>query len=190
MWLLEIEDEYLQAFWFIALPAAAIFVVQTIMTFMGSDAFDGTSADFEADFGEVDAPFQLFSLRNLINFCLGFGFAGVSFHPLIENKLLLIIAAFAVGASFVWIFFIFMRQIQKLAEDNSFKFENTVGLFAEVYLRIPGNMSGKGRVMVSVKGATHELEAMTEQSEIPTGAVVKVLRVESGNTLIVSPINN
>jgi hypothetical protein len=190
MWPLDIQDEYLRSFWFIAIPSAIFFAFQTIMTFVGSDAFDGTSADFSGDFGDTDAPFQLFSLRNLINFCLGFSFGGISFHGFITNKLLLVFVAFLIGASFVWVFFLVMKQIQKLAEDNSFKYNETIGLFAEVYLRIPEKMTGKGRVIVSVRGATHELEAMTEDDEIATGSVVKVTKIESGNLLIVNKVNS
>ena len=72
-------EPLLRAFWYIALPASLIFLIQSVMTFMGMDASDGTEADFNSDFDHVDAPFQLFSLRNLINFLMGFGWAGISF---------------------------------------------------------------------------------------------------------------
>ena len=42
------------------------------MTFVGANASDGLTADFDGDFSDADAPFQLFSLRNLINFFIGF----------------------------------------------------------------------------------------------------------------------
>ena len=58
-------DTYLQGFWFIAIPVSIIFVIQTVMTFVGANASDGLAADFDGDFLGEDAPFQLFSLRNL-----------------------------------------------------------------------------------------------------------------------------
>ena len=39
------------------------------MTFVGADASDGLDADFDGDLGGSDTPFQLFSFRNLIQFC-------------------------------------------------------------------------------------------------------------------------
>jgi hypothetical protein len=42
--------------------------------------------------------------------------------------------------------------------------------------------------MISVNGAFHELEAMTENDSIATGAVVKVVRIENNNLLIVETI--
>jgi hypothetical protein len=71
-----------------------------------------------------------------------------------------------------YFFFVIIRQVQKLAEDNSFKIANTLNKSAEVYLTIPENKKGKGKILVSVNGAFHELEAMTENDRIPSGSVV------------------
>jgi len=81
-----------------------------------------------------------------------------------------------------------IKQVQKLAEDNSFKISNTLNKTAEVYLTIPENKKGKGKIMISVNGAFHELEAMTENDRIPSGAVVRVVKIENNNILIVESI--
>ena len=70
MEILENLDTLLKTFWFVAIPTSLIFIIQTIMTFVGVDSSDGVEADFDGDLGGTDAPFQLFSLRNLINFLL------------------------------------------------------------------------------------------------------------------------
>ncbi|WP_445747604.1 NfeD family protein [Polaribacter sp.] len=181
-------DTLLKTFWFVAIPTSVIFIIQTIMTFMGADASDGVEADFNGDFDGTDAPFQLFSLRNMINFLLGFSWTGISFYTTITNKPLLIIISLAVGIVFVLLFFVIIKQVQKLAEDNSFKIENTLHKSAEVYLTIPENKKGKGKIMISVNGAYHELEAMTENDKIPSGSVVKVVKIENNNILIVELI--
>src|SRR5690606_7410637 len=155
-------DPLLRTFWYVAIPVSLIFIIQTIMTFVGADATDGIEADFEGDLAEMDAPFQLFSFRNLINFLIGFSWTGISFYETITSPTLLIILAVFVGCVFVYLFFMLIKQIQKLAEDNSFKISSTINQSAEVYLPIPENKSGKGKIMISIKGAFHELEAMTE----------------------------
>lgn len=181
-------DPLLRIFWFVAIPTSLIFVIQTIMTFVGVDATDGLDADFDGDISHGDAPFQLFSLRNLINFLLGFSWTGISFFNTIENQTMLIGLAVIVGSAFVYFFFIIIRQVQKLAEDNSFKIDNTLHKTAEVYLTIPERKSGKGKVMVSVKGTFHELEAMTEFEKIPSHTMVKVVKIINGNVLIVESL--
>lgn len=185
MEILDQLEPLLKMFWYIALPSSLFFVGQTIMTFMGSDASDGIDADFDGDLVGADAPLQLFSLRNLVNFLLGFSWAGISFYSSIENKALLIVLALLVGVLFVGLFFSIIRQIQKLAENNSFKIHETLNKSAEVYLQIPANKSGKGKIMISIRGSFHELDAITEQEEIKRGAIVKVVRIESDNLLVV-----
>jgi len=181
MELLNNLDSLLRTFWFIAIPSSLIFIIQTIMTFIG-----GVSSDGDLDGG--DTPFQLFSLRNLINFLIGFSWTGISFYESITNHSLLILLSLAIGIVFVLIFFVIIKQVQKLAEDNSFKYSDTLLKTAEVYLPIPRNKSGKGKVMISVKGAFHELDAITEGDRIEAGALVKVTQIESGNLLIVQTI--
>lgn len=180
-------DPLLKAFWFVALPTSAVFVIQTIMTFVGADASDGVAPDFDGIHGD-DAPFQLFSLRNLINFLLGFSWTGISFYTTLTNKIVLVTLSLIVGGLFVYLFFLIIKQIQKLAEDNSFKISNTLNKTADVYLSVPERKSGKGKIMISVNGSFHELDAMTENERIESGAVVKVVRIENDNILIVEKI--
>ena len=181
-------DPQLKLFWYIAILVSLIFLLQTILTFVGSGASDGLEADFDGDLDGGDAPFQMFSLRNLINFLLGFSWTGISFYNIISNTTLLIFVSLAVGFAFVYSFFLIIRQIQKLGEDNTFRLEKTLDKIADVYLAIPGRMQGKGKIMVSLNGSVREIDAMTEQDKIETNATVKIKRVESGNILIVEKL--
>ncbi len=185
---LENLEPLLRTFWIVASITSIIFIIQTIMTFMGVDATDGLDADFDSDFEGGDSEFQLFSLRNLINFLLGFSWTGISFYNSIENRTILILISLVVGILFVLVFFYIIKQIQKLAEDNSFKIANTLNKTAEVYLTIPEQKTGSGKIMISVNGAYHELKAMTENEKIPSGTTVKVLRIDNGDVLIVEKI--
>ena len=72
----------------------------------------------------------------------------------------------------------------KLSEDNTFKYENLINLSGQVYLTIPGGMNGKGKVQISVKGANHELTAMTEGEKLLSGTSVTVKEIRD-NILIV-----
>ncbi|AWG21969.1 serine protease [Flavobacterium faecale] len=177
----------LATFWYVAIPISVIFIIQTIMTFTGADGSDGIDPDFDGDFDGADHPFQLFSLRNLIHFLLGFSWTGISFFTLIENEKLLIALSVAVGCLFVFIFFMIIQQVQKLEENNSFKIENTLNKTAEVYLKIPAQRTGKGKILISINGAFHELDAMSEADAIPTGSTVKVVKIENESLLFVIP---
>jgi hypothetical protein len=181
-------DTLLKTYWYIALPASLVFIVQTIMTFIGADASDGLEADFDSDLDGADGPLQIFSLRNLINFLLGFSWSGISLWDSFENKNILILVSTLIGFAFLMMFFLIIKQVMKLAEDNSFKIASTINKTGEVYLRIPSEKSGMGKVSISVKGTYKTLTALTEGEEIPTGAIVTVVSVQDSNILIVKNI--
>lgn len=178
----------LRALWYIALPTSMIFLLQTILTFMGSDSGDGVNADFDGNLEGAEAPFQLFTLRNLINFLLGFSWTGITFYGAIPNYTVLILLSTLVGLGFVWLFFIIIKQITKLAEDNTFKLEQAIHKTGSVYLSIPAQKSGTGKISISVKGSQKELSAITPGDRIETGSAIKVVGVEGGNLLIVEKI--
>ncbi|MGA9212992.1 NfeD family protein [Kaistella sp.] len=168
-----------QAFWYLAFFASLIFIFQTILTLFGTDASADLNADFDGDFHNVEAPFELFSFRNLINFLLGFGWTGVAFYGKM-NEVFLVIIAFVVGIIFVGIFFFIIKQILKLQEDNTFNLNNTLEKTAQVYINIPPHKSGFGKIQLSINGSFHELEAFTEDEEkINSGESVRIVRIEN-----------
>ncbi|MDH6250623.1 hypothetical protein M2347_000350 [Chryseobacterium sp. H1D6B] len=180
-------DSLHQGFWYIALVTSLVFLVQTVLTFIGGHHSGDLNTDFSGDVHH-DTPFQLFSLRNLINFLLGFGWGGVAFYDAVESKMLLIFLAVLIGIGFVVLFFFLILQIVKLTEDNTFKMDDLIGKVGEVYLTIPANMSGKGKILISVKGANHELQAMTEAEEnIPSSHSVRVIYIYD-KTIVVAKI--
>ena len=170
-------------FWIVACCASLVFIIQTLMTFIG------LGADTDIDAGPMDSVDSVdsvedgglhgvFSFRNLINFLLGYGWAGVLLYNSIDKSGLLHIVAIGVGLLFVLAFVFMFRQVMKLSHDGSFHLDESVGLNADVYLRIPGARSGRGKVQVSVKGSVHEIDAVTDQAdEIPTGGHVRIVEV-------------
>lgn len=181
-------DPLLKAFWYIAIPTSIIFIIQTAMTLLGGDLFGNMDADLDDSSGHGGSDFQVFSFKNLINFLLGFSWTGISFYSTIDNSFFLILLGLNVGGLFVYMFFIILEQITKLAEDNSFKIEDTVDKIGEVYLPIPEHKSGSGKIMISVNGSYHELEAMSELGRLESHTMVKVVKVDGENILIVEPI--
>ncbi len=182
-------EPLLKFFWAIACAASLVFIIQTILTFVGL----GTDADVDAgpmdgsvDSVEDGALSGVFSFRNLINFLLGYGWAGVLLFDAIDKRWLLQIVAIAVGLLFVLAFVFMFRQVMRLSHDGSFKMNEAVGLKADVYLRIPAARSGRGKVQVSVKGSVHEVDAVTDNdAEIPTGGQVEIVEVIGDDLLLV-----
>ncbi|MEJ2879868.1 hypothetical protein [Pedobacter sp. GR22-6] len=181
-------EPLLRTFWYIAIPVSAIFAIQTIMTFLGSDAADGLDADFDGDLEHGDEPFQLFTFRNLINFLLGLSWTGISLYNTIPNRTILVALSLGVGMAFITLFFMIIKQLQKLAEDNTFKIESTLKKTATVYLRIPASRTGNGKVQISINGAFRELDAVTNGDSIESGASVLIVNIVNQNLVQVERI--
>ena len=177
-------DAFLKAYWIIAGVASLIFIIQTIMTFVGLGDADGFDADFDGD-THFEGPFQLFSIRNLVNFFLGFGWGGICFYNSFASKVWVSVFALLTGIVFVALFFFVIKQFLKLGKDNTFKISDTLEKTAEVYLAIPEAKTGKGKIQISVKGAFHEIDAMTEGERIPTGGKAQVISIIDNQTVLV-----
>ncbi len=188
-------DGMQQMFWGCALVASTVFLVQMVLTMLGMDGHD-VDVDFDtADFGDMDSDtmdmggaVSLFSIRNMVNFFVGFGWAGISFHHLIPSPLLLVLVSVAVGCLFVWVFFLIKKQMKRFEANGAFDIKNCQGRTANVYLRIPGENAGKGKVQISVNGAFHEVDALTDGEAIASGQKVRVVEIIDGETLRVSPL--
>ncbi len=156
-----------------------------VLTLIGMDSSD-IDVDFDgANTMDLGGGLSLFSIKNFVNLIVGFGWAGVSFYDVIENKILLTIIALAVGVAFVFMFFLIKKQTNKLEHNGAFNINDCVGKSVDVYLRIPANRSGKGKIQVSLNGAVHEFEAITDGDELKSGMKVQVIEIIEKSTLLV-----
>lgn len=180
-------DPTLKMFWYLALPTSLIFVVQLIMTFIGADGSDGLEADFDSNL-DAGGPFQLISFRNLINFLLGFAWGGISFSNIIQNRSVLIFVAFVIGVLFFLMFVVIMQQLLKFQEDNTVKIQDALHQTGSVYLTIPEQKSGYGKIQVSIKGSQKEYQAVTVGESIPSGHAIRVVEVMDNNLCVVEKL--
>ena len=132
---------------------------------------------------------SLFSVRNIVNFFMGFGWGGVCIGQYTDNKLFLYLGATVIGLIFVAIFFYLIKQLLKLESSGNIDMNDCVGKVCNVYLRIPAARSGKGKVQMSINGTIIEWDAITDDKDmISTGSQVKVIEVTGGSTLLVERV--
>ena len=179
-WFIQL-DPALRFYWGIAIFASIVVIIQMTMSFVGMGDIDSGDADvdFSTDTDSLDnaGSMHLLSIRNIFYFLLGFGWAGVSLWSTIPNLILLCIVSVLVGCLFVAIFIFHFRQMMKLQSNGAFNINDAVGKVCDVYLRIPGENQGLGKVQISFNGSVQELDARTAGEPIPSGAKVRVLRV-------------
>jgi hypothetical protein len=91
------SDLLQKVFWCMAVPAGAIIIVRMITGFIRMEA----SVD-PSDTGDLnERPPGLFTFRNLINFFLCFGWAGISLQGTLPTRTLLVLVSAMAGAAFV-----------------------------------------------------------------------------------------
>lgn len=178
---------FMQSVWCITLFASLVFVVQTIMTFIGMDVDGGMDVDTSMDVpGDSDGgSFQLFTFRNFINFLLGFGWSIIAFQGVIENQFVLILVAVVVGVLLVTAVMAIFRFMSGMGQSGTIDVNHAVGCKGNVYLRIPGQKKGEGKVQITIQGAIREYDAITAGEELKTGTPIEVVGVVNENTLLV-----
>lgn len=167
----------MQVFWGCAIVGSAIFVVQVVLMLIGIDS-DVADMDFDAgDTLDLGGGMSLLSIKSLINFIVGFGWGGVCLSNSIESKSLLVIAALVVGLLFSLLYLFLYKKLRGLESNGAFDISNCEGKIADVYLRIPANRGGQGKIQISVNGSVHEIAAITDGGELPSGSKVTVVEV-------------
>lgn len=180
----------MQVLWAITLSASLIFVIQTVMTFLGLGDHD---ADFDLDTSDgsfdADPSMNLLTFRNLVNFCLGFGWTAVLMHEKIQSNALLIIVSVIVGILLVTVVMWIFKWLSGMQQTGNIDVhKSAVGCEGKVYLAIPGERKGEGKVQITINNAVREYDAVTVGETIPTGRAIKVTEVINDYTLLVEEL--
>lgn len=180
----------MQVLWAITLSASLIFVIQTVMTFLGLGDHD---ADFEEDTSDgsfdADPSMNLLTFRNLVNFCMGFGWTAVLMHEKIQSNALLIIVSVIVGILLVTVVMWIFKWLSGMQQTGNIDVhKSAVGCEGKVYLTIPGERKGEGKVQITINNAVREYDAVTDGETIPTGKAIKVTEVINDYTLLVEEL--
>ncbi|MBN2521221.1 MAG: hypothetical protein JXB17_11985, partial [Bacteroidales bacterium] len=176
-------------YWCIALPASVLFIIQMILTFIGGDV-DGMDADGHADVSiehDTGIEFQFITLKNLIAFFTIFGWAGIvcSGSGLGIGKTVVI--STISGLIMMLIMASIVYAMGKLTDSGTLSLANAIGKIGTVYLPIPANRNGLGKVQIKVQGF-QTLDAMTDHDEeIKTGTIIEVSDIIDNEILLVKP---
>ncbi len=179
-----------KVFWGISLVFSVLFLIQFVVSLIGLDFDTDTDVDVHTDIdthGEyhLDPSFTLLSVRSIIAFFTFFGWTGV----LVLNAGGGIWAAIGfsslagLAAMFIVGYIIYM--FTKLTEEGNVNLSKALYSTGEVYLSIPANKNGQGKVHIKVQGALKEVDAVTNGDALPTGSAVKVVEIIDDNLILV-----
>lgn len=185
-----------QVFCTIAIPATVIMVIQSIMMFLG------LGFDMDAEVSELDGSMDtsglndlvadssdglsLFTIRGLVAFFAVGGWSGLVVLKGSGSEGLSVIVALLAGFAALLVIALLFKYAMKLQSNGTMSINNAVGKSAEVYIPIPGNRRGTGKVMVNVQEQLRELSAVTEEpKDLKTGEMVQVAKVLDEQTVVV-----
>lgn len=211
-WWISLEPA-MKVLWAVTLSASLVFVIQTVMTFLGAAGdsdFDINSdfdtsgpsdiADGSADVGggpdvsEAAHPstgMNLLTFRNFINFLIGFGWTAILLKDSIPATGLRMLIAILVGVVLVVIVMLLFKWLTDMQQSGNINvFKSAVDCEGSVYLTIPGERAGEGKVQITINNAVREYAAVTDGPTLKTGQRIRVVEVVSANTLLVEEINS
>jgi len=182
--------------WSVTLAASLVFIIQSILTFVGADVDSDFDVDVDtsmdgSDLSNIDGGSNLYTLRNFVNFILGFGWSAILLQDSISSVALLILVSALIGAALVAAVMYLFKWLAGMQQSGNINLQKAAaGCEGKVYLTIPGARSGTGKVQITISGAVREYDAMTESEEpLKTGVPIRVVDCLDANTLLVEEIN-
>lgn len=187
---------------------ATILIVQFLLSLIGFDHHGVDGADFhgglsvdaahmegghtDLNHGDADSSMllKMLSIRALISATAFFGLGGLA---ALEGGLGPWLAfGTACGAGLVAMYIVawMMRAHSSLHAEGNVHVEYALGATGTVYLSIPGQKSGMGKVQVNVQNRTMEYEAITAGDALPTGAPVIVVGIINDETVEVRSVSD
>ncbi len=150
------------------------------------------SGDVDAG-GDVDADqsgagFRVISFRTIVAGLTFFGLGGLAADATTVGPLVTWAVALGCGMAAVYCVYWMFRILYTLKDDGTVHIANAVGRHGTVYLRVPGESSGTGKVQLSVQSRTVEYLAMSEGEELPTGTKIVVVDILTPSTVQVEPV--
>jgi hypothetical protein len=140
----------------------------------------------DADLGHPGAHwfYEVISLRTLSAAVTFFGLTGKSSMAFGYTAFQSLVVATLVGLAAMYAVYWLFKQVYRLQHTGTENIRNAVGASADVYVPIPGNRAGAGKVTFRLQNRLVEYQAVTEEPErLATGEKVIVVAVVNSDTV-------
>ncbi len=182
-----------QVLFVLASSSTAVMIIFLILMLLGfdTDEFDGADIpDMDVD-GINDDPLtgiaglKVLTLRGALVFLAIGSWTAFLLIGSLDIWLALVLGIVA-GIIAAYVQALAFRATLKLESAGNMNYENAVGKTGTVYLRIPKNRSGKGKISLIIQDRLVEVDAVTEEAEdLMPKTTVEVVRLLDSATLIV-----
>lgn len=175
----------------------SLIVLQALASLLGiggDHADHGFDHDVDHDLGGDglehggDWFLGLLSFRTICSAVLFFGLGGMIALYYNAAPIGAFFSALMAGGLALYLVAQAMRMMSRLKADGTVRVNKALGQTGTVYLRVPANKSGPGKVTLNLQNRTVELEAYTSSDELPTGTPIQVVAVLNANSVEVSRV--
>ena len=180
-----------------------ILLIQLALSLVGGGDtdMDFSGPDGDVDLGGADGThvgtghhhlmahaLQWISVRGLIGGMAFFGLFGMLGHAYGQPELLALGLAVAGGLIAQFVITFAFRSLMALRADGATHIKNALGTIGTVYIPIPPNRTGEGKIQLLIQNRTEEFAAQTCGDRLATGTQVKVVEVLGENLLLVKSL--
>lgn len=142
-----------------------------------------TDHDSHDNHGHGNWLFGALTFRSVSAALMFFGLGGLTADYYGANTASASGVALGAGAGALYAVAGLMKWLAGLKSDGTARIDGAVGHTGSVYLRVPGEKAGAGKVHLNLQNRTVEYLAVTPGPELPTGAAVKVVGVVATDTV-------
>lgn len=176
MWWDSLSDLQQMSF-VIAVVATILMVLLIVLMLIGMDSGEGFDGDISMEFdvdGDIEGVdafnseslfsiggLKILTLRGALAFMSVGGWMTYALAGSMPNWAAVLIGLLSGSASAV-LFAVAMRAIYRLESSGNLDYRSAIGKTATVYIRIPKNNDGKGKVMMNHQGRLVEIDAVTK----------------------------
>ena len=186
-----------QIYALIAIPSTLVLVVQTILLIfgIGGDDIDADGVDLTGN-GIGDTPgdggesgMALFSVRGLMAMAAIGGWSGLVMHSSGIALPITVVLSLAFGfLALVGLAYI-MKLAARLQDNGNIDLGTAIGKVGTVYIPVPANMTGAGKINLTVQERFIEVGAVTQADrKLATGESVRVVATDETGLVVVEPL--
>ncbi len=157
----------------------------------GMDAVEGLDAADTVEAADGgDSTASVFTFRSILAFLGGFGWSGVLAIEYGVAPMSSFLVSIPVGLFFFLMTYGVLVFLLSMSASGTLNYRNAIGETGEVYLSIPPNRSGAGKVRVRVQGRLKTVSAYNASDQkAETNSRVKVIDQVDSSTLLVKPLS-
>jgi len=133
--------------------------------------------------------FSVLSFKTITAALAFFGLAGCAANSAGMSSAAQVIIATTAGLGAMYGVHWIMKSLFRLSEDNTIRLDRSVGKEGTVYLTIPADRQGVGKVQFKLQNRLVDYPAITAHDEpLKTGAKIRIVAVVGASTVEVEPL--